>query len=220
MRIQIAAPNLASVGSADDADPATGQACNYSGAGSGRCNDGLAMSSANPNTSTSISATAQAMVGPNPAAGQTAMANAKGEANSSVTIIYSFWETILSWFGIWQRLSAEVSVLAFANVRVGPNQATFAVFLLGGPAASSNPIPNFQGSYNFDQTPNDPNMLDVKKNGARDRTIGNPGFYQDINTGPTAVVRPGTYDLKFEMNAVAQADGQVVLSAKGNLRLF
>ena len=164
MNITIVSPVLTSVGSADDGDPATGAACNYSGAGNGRCNDAFSRSSANPATSTSITASAQAMIGPAPV--RTAMANAKGEANSSVQITYSFWERILLFFGFAQQLSAEVDFFAFALVRNGPNQATFAVFLLGGPPGSSNPIPVYQGSYNFDQTAADPNTLDVKKNGA------------------------------------------------------
>lgn len=220
MNITISAPTLASVGMADDADPATGQACNYFGAGSGRCNDGAAISSANPTASTSINVTVQPIVGPNPAPGKTPKAKAKGEANSSVTITYSWWEKIVSWVGVWQSLSAEVHIHSVAFVNVGPNQVAFAVHLTGGPVPGPGPIPLFQGSYNFDQSPNDPTRLDVKKNGALDKSIGNPGLYLDLNAGPTVVIRPGTYKLKFEMNAAAEADGQVFLFADGNLRLF
>lgn len=217
MTITIVNPALSSVGSADDGDAATGRPCNYGGPGARRCTDGLSLSAASPTSATRITAVAQATSGP--AATGRATSNAKGAATASVRVAYSFWERLLRFFGVVQKLKATVDIGTFAFVGNGPNQATFAVFLTGGPPGGTNPIPVFQGAYTFDQAAGNPTMLDVKKDGAPAGALPNPGLYRDTNRGPTVGIEPGVYDLQFEMNAVATADGQVVLGATGTLQL-
>jgi len=175
------------------------------------------MSSANPTSATNIAVNAQALIGPAPTAA--AVANAKGEANTTVTITYSFWERIFLWFGIEQRLTAAFSINTYAFVNVGPNQITIAVFLLGGPQGTTDPIRNYQVRYNFEPQRANRDVLDVKKDGATVKSIGNPGMYRGSDPGRTVAVRPGTYDLKFELNAVVEADGQVIVGAEVNLSL-
>jgi hypothetical protein len=209
MTIVIGPPVLQSVGSASDGDPATPPCSHGPANGPGQCIDGPATSSGNPASATALSCVAQAAAGPNPVA-PPITANGKAFADAPLTITYRWWERILAIFGVKQGLTASVSFTCFADVNDGTNQATFAVFITGGPGGAA-PLPVYQRAYAFKRRVANPALIDVTKDGAAAGAIANPGVFVDADPGRTVPIDPGTYNLKFEINAHAIADGRVVL---------
>lgn len=215
MQITIGTPVLQSVGSADDGD-AAGPPSSYGPVNRiGQCNDGPSASIGVPASALVLSATAQAVSGNN--ATVSATANAKASSRASLTITYSWVERFLALLGRKQRLAASVDFMCLADVNTGPNRATFAVFITGGPGGVA-PIPVYQATYDFIPVPGQ-QILDVNKNGRRAFGIVNPDQLVDSDPGLTVRIDPGTYTLQFEVNAQCTADGRVVLSPVGILKL-
>jgi hypothetical protein len=215
MQIIIGTPVLQSVGSADDGD-AAGPPASYGPVNRiGQCNDGPSASNSVPASALVLSVTAQAVSGNNATANATA--NAKASSKASLTITYSWVERFLALFGRKQRLAASVDFACLADINNGPNRATFAVFITGGPGGVA-PIPVYQVTYDFIPVPGQ-QILDVNKNSRRAFGILNPDQLVDADPGLTVPIDPGTYTLQFEVNAQCTADGRVVLSPVGILKL-
>ena len=215
MKITIGTPVLQSVGSADDGD-AAGPAGSYGPVDRfGLCNDGPSAATSVAASALVLSATALAVSGNNATASATA--KAKASSRASLTVTYSLFEKLLALLGRKQRLAASVDFTCFAGVNNGPNRATFAVFITGGPRGAAS-IPPYQATYDFIRVPGQ-QILDVNKNGGRAFGIVNPDQFVDSDPGRTAPIDPGTYTLQFEVNAQCTADGRVVLSPIGILKL-
>jgi hypothetical protein len=146
-----------------------------------------------------------------------ATANAKASSRVFLTITYSWGERFLALFGRKQRLAASVDFKCSADINNGPNRATFAVFITGGPGGVA-PIPVYQVTYDFIPVPGQ-QILDVNKNGSRAFGIRNPDQLVDSDPGLVVPIDPGRYTLQFEVNAQCSADGRVVLTPAGTLKL-
>jgi hypothetical protein len=118
-------------------------------------------------------------------------------------------------------MDMQVVVRLQASVNDGPCGAGFSVFILHGPGGV-NPVPSWTGLYSCSRKAGDATKLDVTRANGVVETIPNGGKLTDWVDGPnglTVAVTPGRYDVTFEVNAVATADGTVSIRQDSELVL-
>ena len=219
MKFEILNPVYTVVGSCDDKDPATGPVQSYGplNATVGSSADGNSLADSICLTPTKLSVNATAQTAKSTAS---ATANAKAMARSTLVVSYSLLERLFGAIGWFKpELAMQVVVSLNANVNDGPCGAGFTVFIGNGPNGA-NPVPAWQGLYSFSQKAGDPTQLEVTRPGGIVETMPNPGLIRDWPDGPTITVSEGRYDLTFEINAVATADGRVSLRQQSELALY
>jgi hypothetical protein len=210
MKFTIANPVYTVVGSCDDKDPATGPAQSYgpeNQAADAKA-DGNSAADSTCLAATKLKVNAIAQTAHSTAS---AVANAKAMATSSLIVSYSWFDRVFAGLG-WFRpeLAMQVAVRLHLDVNDGPCGAGFTVSINNGPGGGR-PVPSWQGLYAVARKPGDPTKLDVTRPNGIVETIPNPGVLNDWPDGPTITVFDGQYDLTFEINAVASADGRVAV---------
>ncbi len=214
MRITLANPVYTVVGSADDKDASNGPGTSYGPANQsdGSCTDGATTATSTGVNETQLTADVNAQTTAHSSAA--AKANAKTTATSSLTIAYSLLERVLRFFGLKPKLRMQVSLKMIVNVNDGPSGASFAVFFANGPT----PIPAWSGSYSFSRDPANAAQLIAKRQDGVTITEPNPGRVSDYPDAKVAI-SPGVYQLTFEANAIASADGTVSVANDSRLSL-
>jgi hypothetical protein len=219
MKFTVLNPVFTVVGSCDDKDAATGPGQSYgpNNAGLGSCTDGNCLADSRCLTATKLSVEDAAQTANSSAR---ATANAKAMAKSTLSVSYSWFERLLARVGLFKpQLAMQVVVTLNASVNDGPCGAGFTVFITNGPGGA-NPVPNWQGLYAIAQKTGDPLKLDVTRPNGLVDTIANPGQLRDWPDGPTISALEGRYDLTFEVNAVATADGRVSVRQESELVFY
>ena len=219
MKFRILNPVYTVVGSCDDKDPATGPSQSYgpeNRAVDSRV-DGNSLADSRCLTATKLSINATAQTANSTAS---ATANAKAMAKSSLLVSYSWLERLLALVGWFKpELAMQVVVTLNADVNDGPCGAGLTVFINNGPNGA-NPVPSWQALYAISRKGGDPTKLEVTRPNGIVETITNPGQLNDWPDGPTITVLEGQYDLTFEINGTATADGRVSVRQESELVLY
>jgi hypothetical protein len=206
VKFNIVNPVYTVVGSCDDTDPTNGPGKSYGPENkqADSCTDGNSVSDAAGLLATALNVRAIAQTAAH-SIGR-ANANAKALAKSTLSVEYSLFERALALLG-WFKPKLKILLVSTLNADVndGPCGAGCTVFITNGPGGAS-PVPNWQQTFGFSQKPGDPTMLKVTPDAVQ---IPNPGQVVMMPDGPTFRVLHGNYDLTFECNAVATADGKV-----------
>lgn len=226
LKITVVMPMTDSVvGSCDDSDSTNGPGKSYAVNGpAGAATDGGSAASstclAPAGKNMSAHLRLDAIAATTPRSSSPAKANAKAVTKSKLVITYSFIERLLFFVArIKPKLAAQVAVNLNVSVNTGPCGAGFTLFILNGPTGI-NPVPNWQGLYSVAVDSSDATKLKVTRPDGIVDNISNPGNAADWPDLDPVWIAEGQYDLTFETNAVASADGTVSIRYDASLFLW
>jgi len=219
MNVQFTGPTFSVVGSADDKDATNGPGKSYGpeNKASDSVVDGLTQATSTCASATKLTVEAIAQTTKN--SHGSAYANAKCEARCTLVVAYSFFDYVELIFGRRQEVDIQVVVKVQASVNDGPCGSSFSLFMTS-PTGGSTPVPSWTGTYSCAQHPGDATKIDVTRANGVVETVANGGTvtdWADPPAGGTLPIDPGTYNLVYELNGVATADGNVTLRVEAEL---
>ena len=216
MIISIGPSTTLFTGFADDGDPTNGGPGRYSGGGPGGCTD----AGANTYADGPGGAAPQWYMLSARANGQTGShANHAPKAQAVASVTQAFSVDPVSGMGLvgWlanlidrtRTVALEINIVAKADYGTGIGDLVISAMIVGGPPAAALSIQHtVSHAYHFSINPGDFTKIDVLKDGAPLRVIGNPGIFTDKFS--TSVALPeGSYVLDLMLDISDSFDGRV-----------